>query len=672
MSNLQFSYEQHQYQPVQWDLMSPPVNIQLNVPVEFAQYTPMVTSSVINEIAIKSVINPLRMFTHNAVASNGYNNSYLQEAVQIAMDGLIIMVRKNLVRSPEMGIKEAAERAATMYTSKIIFDFPELKSVINPKLLNACQQNMATLQELRQQGETMVTIANSQQQQVQYVQTANGLVPVVQQVPQQQVVQVQPQQQQVQYVQTANGLVAVVQQQPQQQQVQFVQGPNGTLVAANVGQMNTQSRSVLPSDSTTFAVGGGSTTMNTGGDMLPRTSGRYGNVPKPEIQVNTHQAQRAAPAPAPVPVAIVYGAQDWLSSNDQRYRTLVKNTDVVDFKQNANGNIIESVLEMDRNRHSLANIYSNLVLSTPQRFEKIADSASTMADMSPSDIKNPREEDKAIVEAHVLDSTIPTLYLEEAIYQARRHKYKAEMKAKATNTIASVFRTFALVGTPYVTDFDMSFPMAELRRNGFNSVHSLFEMFSKMIDNVVDEREKERCYMFAKGVDDTITGVVNDFLVNKMGLKLTIDSFKEDWKDIPGYLEKEYGNQYSSAWFRFEAQICKKLFLITEEDLDLFKKLATADDPGEEEVGASIIPVCYSITMLDATAKELDFDLNEDESKVIEEGIFPDLFQIVKNALEHAESRKMRPIYNLLITQDGVVYKMHEAALGMKCYLLSK
>lgn len=136
---------------VQFNAMQPPFIPPVNGPVDLQSYIPHIASQLLNEVASKANLNPSRLFTHNLLNLNNYQNAYYQEALELALWSIYLNIKKGVFRSIEQAIQPSVESVATLITSKYVFEFQELKSVCDPRVVHAASQNYGFLNSLKQE-----------------------------------------------------------------------------------------------------------------------------------------------------------------------------------------------------------------------------------------------------------------------------------------------------------------------------------------------------------------------------------------------------------------------------------------------------------------------------------------------------------------------------------------
>ena len=138
--------------PVQlYDPWSPPVVPQIQVPQHLQHILPMLTTAIINEAGVKSGSNAARMFCYNLLVRQYWQNEQFNEVVKLAIDMLALNMQKGLCRSPEQAYADVAKEALSLYTSNLVFLYPDLKAYSSPQFLDAAFQNAGALNNIKQE-----------------------------------------------------------------------------------------------------------------------------------------------------------------------------------------------------------------------------------------------------------------------------------------------------------------------------------------------------------------------------------------------------------------------------------------------------------------------------------------------------------------------------------------
>jgi len=160
-------HDMYMTQPVMYTMGQPPFVPQVNVSPDVGSYLPFITTAVMNEISSKAGLNPSRVFVFNLFSSQGWNNVYFKDVVELAAGLIALTVRKQQFRDISTAIVPCAENAVTLMTSKFVFEFPELKAYCQPNIVNVAMQNYGVLNSLKQE---IASMSQYPQAQTQYPQ----------------------------------------------------------------------------------------------------------------------------------------------------------------------------------------------------------------------------------------------------------------------------------------------------------------------------------------------------------------------------------------------------------------------------------------------------------------------------------------------------------------------
>ena len=144
-------HDMYMTQPVMYTMGQPPFVPSVNVSPDVGSYLPFITTAVMNEISSKAGLNPSRVFVFNLFSSQGWNNVYFKDVVELAAGLIALTVRKQQFRDISTAIVPCAENAVTLMTSKYVFEFPELKAYCQPNIVNVAMQNYGVLNSLKQE-----------------------------------------------------------------------------------------------------------------------------------------------------------------------------------------------------------------------------------------------------------------------------------------------------------------------------------------------------------------------------------------------------------------------------------------------------------------------------------------------------------------------------------------
>lgn len=591
----------------QYDPSVPPAVPQVQVLPTTGHILPLVSATVANEASIKAPQSAARMFCYNLLVNYFWNNKEFAEVVKLATDLVALQCMKGALRSPEAGVQDAVAQVLTLYTSNLIFLYPDLKSMVAPQVLNAAFGNVTTLNNLKQEISSMYshTPGFGHHNDPRLSPGGYAHTPGVHGFP-------------------GGGHP----------------GPGfGHPGHMHPGHMHPSMHPAMhpshyPQHHAPVHTGhqgggfgsgfhGGATMSRLGSD--PNAEGeairqdRFFTRPRREEEqrpVQIHQQQQPqAPAPAPKVTAVS--------------TTLV----------------IEKGSEMDRDKHRVPTLGQSYAFDSSARGVQFAESAQALVTEKPAE-----DTDKP---HHVHPALIMEPCLEQAIVSGRSKQFEHQAAQSAVN----LFRCFAFTTVPMICVEDVTPYVKNLREatTFAQLVIKLKSMATSLGTKTDDKRYTDNVVTFLTQFDNLLTELVNEFLCNKLRLKLSIDSFTDDVSDLPDYLHRKYGPEYSRALSVFEGElilsVLEKLSDTQEQEMmNLFNV--------DESLNVAIFPVNYSLTYTFMTKKELGYKIPAGQAVVIDKDTAPSLYMIAQSLEAHKRQMEITPMYDLLITADNARYKL--------------
>jgi hypothetical protein len=155
-------YDRPIFQPILVDENNPPFSINIQgLPQGTEQLVPWVTAMLINEAVSKLPQNRARLFYFNLVSNNNYQNPVFTEIVKLTIGAIYIDTHKGLYRGYDYAARELVSKVTTLYVSSLFFQYPELKSMVPPQVVNASYQNIQTFNNLKEEVAAMFNRVNN-------------------------------------------------------------------------------------------------------------------------------------------------------------------------------------------------------------------------------------------------------------------------------------------------------------------------------------------------------------------------------------------------------------------------------------------------------------------------------------------------------------------------------
>lgn len=182
-------------------------------------------------------------------------------------------------------------------------------------------------------------------------------------------------------------------------------------------------------------------------------------------------------------------------------------------------------------------------------------------------------------------------------------------------------------------------------------------------------------------IDRLITAAVNDLLLNKLSLDVSIESFTADFDDLVPFMSKTYAEIYYESFSAGMIKILRGSMKVVENH-DVVTISVTSDDSEEEGVPSRICTNAFgfknslTVTTLDVLAAELEFGFyrqdNFDMPARIMESNHAVIFWYVKSLFDTDHPYISKGGRHLLVTADDQVFEVHRGLIGQDNYLISK
>lgn len=601
-----------------YDSMSFPFVPQVQVMPSVAHLLPMVCSAVANEVAQKAQANAARMFCYNLLVDSYWNNGSFSEVVKIVCDLVALQLYKGHIRMPEAGVQEATSQVLTLYTSNLIFLFPDLKSNVAEPVLNAAFGNVQLLNNLKQE---IIGMYNNNNPMSHHGFPSSNM-----------------------------GVHAHA---PMQHPGAYPHGGHPGM--AHPGHMHpSMGQPQMPVHHHPVHHGfahpqqpmlGGTGFGNPGGGIQGAvTMSRIGSDPGNEA-ANIRQ-DRYFTRPQPV-----------VAKEEPRAQSV--NVPVAPAKEVAETHlIIQKGSEMERSKHQVTLLGESYSTDTLARSRQFADSVDNLVQ------EKPTEESETPHLVH------PCLIMETSLESALITGRVKQFEHQAGDAAVNVFRCFAFVTTPMICIEDISSFVDNLRQaTSFTQlVIKIKSMATSLSIKSQSKRYSDTVVSFLKRFDNQMTEVVNDFLKNKLGLSVHIDSFTDDASDLPNYIHSKYGTAYAHAYAQFENEVIVAVLekIDDEHRQDVINLLDIPDT-----VHTAIFPVNYSMTFTFMNDKELGYEI-KDKAVVIDPRTAPSLYKIAQSLSEHKRQMQITTIYDLLVTADDARYKLYRNYVADQEYKIAR
>ncbi len=609
----------------------PPAMFDLAVDERVRGIVPAMLSSLANELGRKHSLNAARTFIYNLVSLNGWQNNDYFELSQFAIDLLLFNMNKGFIINPYSEINNIANQAITLWSSRKVLQFPELRGVVDSRVISACEENSVVLNNLLQEIQSMYNNPYHPNQQMQNVpmdtvmDTPNGRM-----------------------IMTPSGWQPYNPYGSMYQQnnpgFQNYNRPNTVYRGGYMGGQQPQGPGVLQ----------GNQVDNVNTNIDSRFGSSYSGRMQPE-PVREEFIQK------PEVAVKEYTAKDWTSSDSQPYRSLlVKSVEDAVYRL-VNGVVTEIVFEkegnlMDRGMHRLNYVLNVPVVNDNRPDAIVQDSAEIYS------INNVEKTTKSKDKASMLVSKGLGLYayLDEIV------TYSAVNLVKSGRTI---HRCFGNIFTPIPGKSDYWNVIERIgeETNSFNSTAALLMEMAEATNGDLD------ALMYIDHIDRQLTNIINSFLGNNLSLEgLSIDSFSTDIGELSQYITKHFGNSYAKSLELFEMEFMRSFYRLVRKE-DTVSIFGSEYDGRKDGIVYNFTVDGVSITTVNMSSSELEIDADKNIALMIQEGRSPVLYNIAASLFEQIKSLGGgTPFYNYMITREGARFLLYKGYLGADCYLIRK
>lgn len=647
-------------QPLQYRNDSPPyVPNGIVCPPNMQYIIPAICAMIANESAQKCGLHPGRTFLFNQLSYNNWANNDFSTVVSTVIDLLMLNLAKNLYRSIEEGVSSVVSDALSIFCSMNFQNFPALQSVTQPDVVNEAHKN----------NQAFFSLSN----EIMNFKARN------QQIPQGYPVQPQPQQMMVNPSFGGGGF-----QQPQapltyQQPQQFTNPySNNAPLNGNSGLFNK------------------TTTPNANTMQNPKPpSGKYDYLKPPVIEVGKNAINNTTVGihyfETPPGTSKAYLAPEkelvWIPSTYQFYPLAINpfkeklclrevpnpmsyKMSVISYIEPLKG------IELDRAQHKITTMSQVYTAMIPDNYgtreESLKDSVDKIFSIDYKEIDSlkkctsgeEKEEFKDIL-THIDPDWVYDSFLESAIFNCRL-KQKENISSGVECT---VFRAYRAMAFPIIVSVDHSDFIDDL------SVCKTFnEMGGLLNDAITYSSENKSLVTLCYELDKLLKNEINHVLRNKMSLNgVSIDSFIDDVKDLPEYLDANFGDKYKEIFDDFQKAYIKQMICsVKPDELKVLQNMLMDESELENKPVINFIAQNFSFTFVNVEDYELGIKPFDDCASSIIEEQHPLMYKIVSGIFNQDRDIERECLHNLIITSDNVIYEVQKGLVGNNFFTINK
>lgn len=373
-------------------------------------------------------------------------------------------------------------------------------------------------------------------------------------------------------------------------------------------------------------------------------SGRFNssNYSQPQSNPHTHQN---VPEPKPLEPEILT-VKDWSPSIDQPYRILPDINGELVYERRTDG----VIMEKQQHAGGLFGNMSSMISSTEKSVEELNEVDHEVIE---KEIKLPKPDNekalkqKTVLDKYLFEDFITGMSLADILI-------KTKIKLSQCDNIGNVlYRVYGITYLPYIDIEDDFLDKLKLVTN-FEELKDVLSEDNSPISQEINRR---------------LTKEINELILYTLALpeaSLNIDDFKTDIEDLEEHLRTNYSSVFYNAFKRYE---CKLIASFMKPDLPDHEQIIVdkINEPLKEEVEINLIPTTYSITLLNMTFNDLSIKLDKNEALLVEPETKPHLHDLIATT-KKLDKKFTTPggevipsQHNILITNDNVVLKIHDA-----------
>lgn len=590
-----------------------------------APYVPLLASLTADTLTVNMSENPHagRVFLFNQCIQNNYQNVVFGTAVAMAADYLLYAMARGECPNPEAGAQTAVSRALGIIGAQNILRYQQLQGSLHPSIINDARSLLGGAQQIQQEINQIKakTVTNIQPQNM-YI---SGNAPMQHMNPQ-----------------YSTGYATTGQ--PQMQQPMY-----GGMHQMPAVHPQYQTPAQTPQSS-----------------MFAPTHVAATTPPPKQYQNNPPEATKVE--------KLV-----WLPSNLQAYphayladseeMQLLGAIDPLSSKQCVIFQINKKeVSEMDRSKHQLTPLQSSLIPNNipPQaRAEKLQSSLTEQAKaIADSDVVGNLNNNSTVHEGTKLATT-----LHEAIFNtqyALHNKYHGKVYGKT-------YTCNHILAHVNATTHNFRTLVEEVA-----SCRTFAAVASIMHGAITKNAGNQSMANFIKILNDHMTKELNNFVLTKMCVDVTLGSFMDDSMDLENYLTNQRGKIYGDSIAEMQQFIIDSAVGFLEPSLeeDMLAQIVDIPEVVEgdqpERVYATMFTQFISVTAIGVNSAELNLGLMSKMPNLLNADKFSGLNSLTKSLFKSTDKTNMTYSHHYIVTSDKKVFELHRGVIGHGTYLISE
>lgn len=609
MSNSLVGLNRPIVQPILVDLNYPPYvpeNIQIHPDVRYL--LPYICSIVINTVVTNINKHHGRLLMFNLISNNYYRNDEFHEIIELCLGYIYSRTKRGYYPNFDSAVNQCVEEMCTMYSSQLIFKYPEIKSLVPPQVVSGAMQNIHKFNEAK--AEVSAMFAHNGQYPNHQVGFPGGF---------------------------QHGVVSNPNYPPNINPNQFPPNNNMPLHINQYPQNIQQGNSMFVNQQRFINRQDNDHVSNVRNDRFSKM------IKEDDVSRNRFNNQQSF--------------EDTIQNSQQ---DIVQDNEVIEPPKKETDPTV--MLEMvESNETTFANSTVSFIANSVElnNTERQALQWRSVQHISKETIDEDSGDNFYLSPITLLETNI-----ENAIISGRAKQFERQGKALNKN----IFRCFSIITNPFFTTFDFSKYHKTLQScNTFEQLVLKLRSIATVLANQEDIEYTAGVITYLNLVDGMLTDLINDFLRNKVDLRVKIESFCEDASELRMHLIKK-GIQYSDAYDVFEEDIIDSMFVeIDDETL----ALEETDMQLPKGLNFYLFPINHSLTFTFLNNKELGLNI-KDGLNQIDIKRSPTLFRIVQDLFNQKKQTETTTLVDMLVTVDNHRYKLYKDYCESNIYYIRK
>jgi hypothetical protein len=591
-----------------------PLSVQVTSPPGCQHLVHKTATALANEASMRANNSRARMYCYNSLVMYNWNNPQFQEVLTQTLLFMALEVEKRNHTSTDMAMKDCVQKYLTLYTSMLVLTVDAVHDVSDSRVVDASAQNASFFNNLKLELQDLQNRMYQQQLSQPMQNHQNQQIFYNQQgQPVDQFgrpIQMPMQQSYPQQM----PMHSYPQQMPQQMPQQFPQ------------QMPMQQPMQQGPVGGFMQQGNAGMMQNPAAANVAGNVERYGNV---SVQQKSYAVDEKPQAQKPVSKPEPQGLKDVVYVNGD---------------------------EMDRSKHTITFMGKAYPMDSVVRNNNFNQQVEALKQASAFDENA----------ADIIDGNNTILEIsEDSVILAG--------KSKCIMSGDKVFRCFGIATNAVLSKDDMTeYKKMLAKSSNFEqlvlTMKSLTAAFKQASAEWGVEGGMDGKVSVIVTIDRRITNLINEFLANNLQLKnVSIDSFTEDYEALVAYVHENCGQMGNLGLSNFGHDVISMFFQTEGDEIDAEARNLLDVDP---LVGCVSLPENYTLTYIPMTDRELGYKFDGQLCSV-NHGKTPILAKIVDSLLIHKKQSQFTSIHDLIVTQDGVIYRVYENIIG-RGYLIRK